>query len=310
MGKKLTQEEWVKRAEKIHAGRYDYSKVKYTNSKVKVEIVCKEHGSFWQEPSSHVHTGRGCPVCKGGVSIDTEEFVQRAKQVHGDAYNYDKVNYVNATIKVDIFCNTCKICFTQNPGHHLHGVGCKECGRRAATTKTSITFEEVKQKIINKFGDVYDFTAAVYTGRKKPLTVKCKLCGGVVSMAKAVDFYNGKRTTSCSCVATHLTSGFKDYLPATLYYLRVVDDQGIVSYKIGITNKTIQERYRKSDLQKITIVKTWDYIKGEKARFAEREILEKFKVYKPPLGYAPLTSGNTELFDRDVLELDGGEYGE
>lgn len=45
-----------------HNDTYDYSKVTYVNAKTKVEIICKEHGSFWQTPDDHIRP-RGCPKC-------------------------------------------------------------------------------------------------------------------------------------------------------------------------------------------------------------------------------------------------------
>lgn len=45
-----------------HGDTYDYSKVLYTRAKDKVEIICNEHGSFWQIPDNH-QSGSGCPKC-------------------------------------------------------------------------------------------------------------------------------------------------------------------------------------------------------------------------------------------------------
>lgn len=42
---------------------YDYSKVNYKNSIIKVCITCPKHGDFWQIPKSHLR-GNGCPKCK------------------------------------------------------------------------------------------------------------------------------------------------------------------------------------------------------------------------------------------------------
>lgn len=42
--------------------QYDYSKVVYKGTKIKVEIICKEHGSFFQRPQNHMR-GEGCPKC-------------------------------------------------------------------------------------------------------------------------------------------------------------------------------------------------------------------------------------------------------
>jgi hypothetical protein len=54
----------VREAREVHGDRYDYSRVEYKSSHVKVEIGCAEHGSFWQSPVSHVRGNKaGCPGC-------------------------------------------------------------------------------------------------------------------------------------------------------------------------------------------------------------------------------------------------------
>ena len=62
MPKKLTKEEFIERANKIHKGRYDYSKVEYVNCETKVCIICPKHGEFWQTPQMHTKGG-GCQYC-------------------------------------------------------------------------------------------------------------------------------------------------------------------------------------------------------------------------------------------------------
>ena len=70
-----------------HGDVFDYSKVNYQGSHVKVEIICPVHGSFFQTPASHKH-GRFCRHCSfelnaQGSRIGIEEFVQRAIKIHG-----------------------------------------------------------------------------------------------------------------------------------------------------------------------------------------------------------------------------------
>ncbi len=62
MGAKLNTTDFITRAEKKHADLYDYSRVNYTGWAIKVEIVCKKHGSFSQTPGKHL-LGQGCPRC-------------------------------------------------------------------------------------------------------------------------------------------------------------------------------------------------------------------------------------------------------
>ena len=61
--KALTKQEFIKRAERIHHGKYDYSLVDYKNNKIKVKIICKCCGTvFEQLPENHLN-GYGCPNC-------------------------------------------------------------------------------------------------------------------------------------------------------------------------------------------------------------------------------------------------------
>lgn len=54
---------FIKKANKTHNNKFNYSKVEYVNSKTKVCIICPKHGEFWQYPNQHVG-GSGCPICK------------------------------------------------------------------------------------------------------------------------------------------------------------------------------------------------------------------------------------------------------
>lgn len=59
---RLTTEEFIERARKLHGDEYDYSKVKYVNIETEVCIICNKHGEFWQTPNNHLR-GQGCPNC-------------------------------------------------------------------------------------------------------------------------------------------------------------------------------------------------------------------------------------------------------
>ena len=84
--KYLDKDLFIQRAKRAHNGFYDYDKVVYHNNEEKVEIVCPIHGSFFQSPKSHL-AGCGCPKCNGGSLLTTDEFVQRAREVHGERYS-------------------------------------------------------------------------------------------------------------------------------------------------------------------------------------------------------------------------------
>ena len=89
---------------KVHGNKYDYSKVKYNGTDSKVEIICPEHGSFFQTPYEH-KKGSGCPYCFEFYKTN-EDFISSAKKVHGDKYDYSKVNFLNVRDKVDDIFNS------------------------------------------------------------------------------------------------------------------------------------------------------------------------------------------------------------
>ena len=117
---------FLERARKVHGNKYDYSKVKYVRNTKKVCIICPEHGEFWQTPSKHTDRGQGCPYCSGNARKTNEKFIDDAKKVHGDKYDYSKVEYK---------CNNKVVCITcpkhgdfwQRPKDHIKGQGCPKC---------------------------------------------------------------------------------------------------------------------------------------------------------------------------------------
>ena len=102
----MNAQEFIEKAKRIHGDKYDYSKTEYINATTKVCIICPEHGEFWMTPNNHTHGThpQNCPKCVGGVRSNTDDFIKKAKELHGDKYDYSKVNYVNNKTKVCIIC--------------------------------------------------------------------------------------------------------------------------------------------------------------------------------------------------------------
>jgi hypothetical protein len=94
---------FIAKAIKIHGTRYDYSNVNYINAKTKVTILCKTHGEFNQTPSNHLNK-YNCQKCSNNLKFNTEKFIEKAKQINGDRYDYSKVNYINTDTQVIIIC--------------------------------------------------------------------------------------------------------------------------------------------------------------------------------------------------------------
>ena len=120
-----TLDGWIRKANKIHNNKYDYTLIADTHGKSKGKIICPIHGVFEQELSSHL-SGCGCPKCNKGVVDTRDGFIASANKIHHNYYDYNKVIYVNRKSPVTIICPRHGE-FTQTPDAHLRGCGCKKC---------------------------------------------------------------------------------------------------------------------------------------------------------------------------------------
>lgn len=95
---RLSQEEFIRRANNKHPGKYDYSKTVFVKSHEKVIVTCPTHGDFQITLAKHILRSQGCPVCgklKSSKSRQNSlsEILDRFVKIHGDTYDYSKVVY-------------------------------------------------------------------------------------------------------------------------------------------------------------------------------------------------------------------------
>ena len=177
MSHKKTTEQFIAEARAKHGNKYDYSRTNYINAKVKVEIICPEHGSFFQVPDTHLRPC-GCNSCVGeavrkGRGFDKITFSpERAKEAHGDKYDYSKVIYTSAKNKVEIICPE-HGSFFQTPEKHYGGCGCPKCGAVIGADKRRCTNESFIPKAREKHGNKYDYSHVEYVGNDTPVKIVC-----------------------------------------------------------------------------------------------------------------------------------------
>ena len=169
----MTTKDFVKKAQIVHGDKYDYSDSNYINSNIKINIICPIHGNFKMLPHNHLR-GQGCPVC-GRLKCDnkrkvgTERFIKAAKKIHGDYYDYSKVNYIKSRTPVIIICPEHGE-FLQNPDKHLKGCGCFKC--KSGNSKKQ--FIEKATKLHNGF---YDYSKVNYINSKTNVEIICPIHG-------------------------------------------------------------------------------------------------------------------------------------
>jgi len=166
-GVSKTTDYFKEKALLVHGDLYDYSKSVYIGAQKMITIICKDHGEFEQCPNAHTN-GAGCPKCTGTCKLTTETFIEHAQKIHGDLYDYSKVDYVGAHKRVTIICKTHGE-FRQNHVSHGSGSGCPKC----AHTNVPDTEEYIKL-FKEVHGNTYDYMKTVYVHSKKKLIITCK----------------------------------------------------------------------------------------------------------------------------------------
>ena len=149
MVRAYTTEEWVILARGVHGEKYDYSKVDYKDTYTDVEVICPEpgHGSFLIQPKRHIGPRKKeCPICKppGRRVIDSSVFTEDARAVHGDKYDYSKVDYKNNSTKCEIICPDHGSFHLTYKSHIMRArTGCPICEAIRKAQKLSGTKQEI-----------------------------------------------------------------------------------------------------------------------------------------------------------------------
>ena len=197
MPRTITTEEFIKKAKAVHGDKYDYSLVDYKNCKIKIKIICPIHGVFEQTPDKHLNDKNGCKKCaneKLREDRKDKDFIQKAKAVHGDKYDYSLVDYKNNQTKVKIICPVHGI-FEQNAYYHINGGGCPECSRKKIKKEAS-NKEKFTQKAKEVHGDKYDYSLVDYKNNKTKVKIICPVHG--IFEQKALCHLGGNGCPQCS----------------------------------------------------------------------------------------------------------------
>jgi hypothetical protein len=187
---------FLSEANNIHKNKYDYHKMKYHSSTEKIIIVCKIHGEFNQTPTEHIQ-GYGCPKCGGSFPLTTEEFIEKAKKVHGDKYDYSKTVYTRTKDKVIIICKEHGE-FFQTPNAHVSAKkGCHRCGKNFPST-----VEELVTRFRKKHGDKYEYPKSKlkYINQTVKIKIVCPIHG--IFLQSPLNHISGKGCIKCGKIRT------------------------------------------------------------------------------------------------------------
>lgn len=169
-----TLDTFIEKARKIHGDKYIYTEAVYKNTTTPLTIICRKHGAFQQMPNSHLQ-GHGCPKCgidKSNLVMTNDQYIEKARKVHGDEYDYSFVEYKTPLTPIKIICKKHGV-FLQKPSYHLSGNGCPKCGYE----KVHKDLAEDKESFIAKakviYGGKYVYDEVKYVNNKTHVKVIC-----------------------------------------------------------------------------------------------------------------------------------------
>ena len=127
--------------------------------------------------------------------MSNSEFIEKAKLIHGDKYDYSLVNYVNSSSKVKLVCLICGYEFDQIAGNHLKGKGCRKCSESQRNTRISRCEDFIKRsKILH--GNNYDYSLVEYVNNRTYFDIICNSCGEIYKTTPG----NHLRGSDCRCL--------------------------------------------------------------------------------------------------------------
>ncbi len=227
------------------------------------------------------------------------KFMKKARKIHKGFYEYNLESYTFALTPMEIHCPT-HGCFVQRPGNHLDGAGCPKCSLITQGLNRRKTTEGFIQAAVKKHKGLYDYSKVVYGVAKKPVEI---ICATHQSFWQTPNSHlNGSGCPKCGSQKAYKTStGFIKYYdkPTILYYIKVTKG-ALTAFKIGLTTKSVKERFLSDVGVEIEVLKEKLYETGEPAWRAEQATLKKYKEFQytgPPI----LRSGNSELFTKDIF---------
>lgn len=279
---------------------YSYEKSLYFDDDTPLTIQCTLHEEFEVLPKKLLKTNQlPCPQCNKinknhthkKTVYNQQTFIDTCIQANGDRFDYSTIDFKGFNYNIYPKCHKHGTISVKNPATHLTYTTCPKCRGELKRYSTETFIQKAKEL----HGDLFDYTNSVYSSAREPIDIFCNYCKQTFTVNQAYFHLQGNGCNLCR------RGGFDGTKPGVLYYISI--DNG-AAYKIGITNKSVKDRYSKSDLKRIQIIQEWKYEFGLEAFRREQEIIKNFKDSKYSGTISMESCSHKEMFNRDILLLD------
>lgn len=302
MPKKIDSKLFLEKLNKVHNSIYVYDKDAVISTSVKMKIVCKIHGIFYQLP--HNHLKRGCPTCgkENSTKVLTKplpHLLEQFQEVHKNSYDYSLLTQdTSSHKKIKIICKSHGV-FEQTVHNHLLGKGCKVCAQTKNGINSRSSLESFVNKASDKHNSFYDYSESVYVTALVKLNIRCPIHG--IFQQTPNKHLSGRGCPSCRLEKQGWSkTSFNQFCQVNnnglgILYIIKCFNENETFYKIGITSKSIEERFDCISKMPYTYEVVQKILDIPNTIYELEHILHR--LYKP-FKYTPLTNfgGNSECF--------------
>ena len=254
------KKKFLEKSKEKYGDRFDYSRMEYVTQKTEVTIGCPVHGWFQVKPDKHLHSKTGCPKCGENLRVNNkietsrQHFLDNFIKCHGNQLKL-VTNYIGAKSSITVECLKEGHQFETTPDslNQFFKDGCTVCANNKRWQAQMITQEDFFQTVQNKFPNI-DFSQTKYQGSDRPISFVCPTHGS--QSRRAADFIK----SHYGCPACGMEQvGYAGYRirrlmsgdpivksRPTRIALMKMNIWGIETYKLGVTTRTLEKRYRET----------------------------------------------------------------
>jgi hypothetical protein len=277
---------------------YNFSQFDYKNYRTKSIVLDESNNEFLIDPRSIYRLKEPLNIRQ---SLNKNKYFEYlARQIHGDKYNYSKVNFLNSDSDVIIICNKHGE-FKQRPANHLtNEAGCLECSKLKASIKRKLGKKEILKRANKIHNCKYDYVIAEDATVHDNLILICPKHGEQKPQKISNHIHNNYGCYKCAkenstkYAQTH--SNINKDLDVYLYHMKLIDKNDFVFYKIGLSINP------KKRLKSFCNLKSKEILETKKGKLKDlypleqkyHSILKDFNVlYEPP---ELIGNGSTECY--------------
>ena len=304
--KLMSEEDFYVKLETRFPLSLSYDKLSYKSSSKPLEFTCLFCGGKETiSPKSLIRRQSSCKVCSHTRYLKPDEYITRFEEVHGiGAYDYSKVVWRGYHKKIRVVCpRHPDKDIRLTPYQHLQGQGCKYC-KGVKVTNTAEFIEEANKVHDSK----YDYSLVNYTTSFDKVEIICPKHGSFHQIPnshlrgngcpKCADEVRGWTKTSFINLCIKNNNGLG------LFYILKCYGNGEEFYKIGITSRSVSERYRDGKLIPYAYEVVYELEDSPDVVFdLEKELkyTDNYKEYR----YTPMLEfdGSSECYDKNIIKI-------